>query len=417
MALSEFEEHYDDLETRTPEERAEAMFGALPHQIHFAQFNSPAFKRILEGVDSDSVDNPEALAKLPITRKSELMELQNEDPPFGGLVTVKTGELARVFASPGPIYEPEGRAGDYWRMARALHAGHFRRNEVVHNAFSYHLTPAGSMMESAAHTIGCAVVPAGVGQTELQVETMGQVRPTAYTGTPSFLKILLDKAEEMKRDVSSLTKAVVSGEALPPSLRQEFADRGIHVSQCYATADLGLIAYESHAREGLIIDETIIVELVQPGTGDPVEPGEVGEVVVTTLGDEYPLIRFATGDLSAELPGPSPCGRTAMRLKGWMGRADETTKIRGMFVHPAQVNDVLKRHPEIAKGRLVVTNPDNQDAMTLRCEVDGGGSSELADAVVNSLRDVAKLRGEVEFVAKDELPADGKTIEDLRTYE
>jgi phenylacetate-CoA ligase len=328
---------------------------------------------------------------------------------------VAPGELGRVFVSPGPLYDPEGRERDYWRMARALHAAGFRKGDLVHNTFAYHLTPAGSMLESGAHALGCAVIPAGGGQTEQQVAVIAALKPGGYTGTPSFLRILLEKAAELRQDASSLRKALVSAEALPPSLRKAIADLGVDALQCYASADLGLIAYESAAKEGMIVDEGVIVEIVRPGTGDPLPEGEVGEVVVTTFNRTYPLIRFGTGDLSAVLPGASPCGRTNLRIRGWMGRADQRTKVRGMFVTPQQVAEVVRRHPEIRRARLVVTSPDNRDAMTLRCEVAGGGDA-LAQSIVSTLHNVTTLRGEVALVAPGSLPNDGKVIEDARTY-
>jgi len=409
--------HYDLLETRDPREREAALFAALPEQLRHAQTHSPAFARILAGVDPDAVNDRATLAALPVTRKSALIERQRAEPPFGGLAAAPIGELARVFSSPGPIYEPEGRGADYWRMARALHAAGFRRGDLVHNTFSYHFTPAGSMLETGAHALGCAVFAAGVGQTELQVRAIADLKPRGYVGTPSFLNIILAKADETGVDLSSLSKALVSGEALPPSLRATIEGRGIRTAQCYATADLGLIAYESEAREGLIVDEGVILEIVRPGTGDPVAPGEVGEVVVTTLTPEYPLIRFGTGDLSALLAGPSPCGRTNLRIQGWMGRADQTTKVKGMFVHPEQVAEVLRRHREIRKGRLVVSSRDNQDLMTLRCEIEGEPAEGLAAALATTVREVCKLRGEVELLAPGSLPNDGKVIEDIRSYE
>jgi len=324
------------------------------------------------------------------------------------------GFSGRVFASPGPIYEPEGMRPDYWRAARALFAAGVRKGELVHNAFSYHFTPGGFIIESGALALGCMVFPAGTGQTEQQVAAIAALRPQAYAGTPSFLKIILDKSAEMGMRLDSITKALVSGEALPPSLRAQLRERGVNVLQCYATADLGLIAYESEASEGMIVDEGVIVEIVRPGTGTPVAAGEVGEVVVTTLTPEYPLIRFATGDLSAVLPGTSPCGRTNMRIKGWMGRADQTTKIKGMFVHPAQVAEVVKRHAEIIKARLMVEREGDNDAMTLHCEIQGADSERLRDAIAASLRDVCKLRGTVKVAAPGSLPNDGKVIEDAR---
>lgn len=410
-------EYYDQLETRDPQTRREAQFAALPEQINHAQRRSRAFARILADIDSASITTADALAQLPVTRKSELTTLAKQDPPFGGLATAEPGEFARVFSSPGPIYEPESHRPDYWRLARALFAAGFRRGDLVHNSFAYHFTPAGSMVEGAARAVGCAVFPAGVGQTELQAQSVNDLRPDGYTGTPSFLKIILDKAAEMNLDTTSLRKAVVSGEALPVSLRAEISSYGVEVLQCYASSDLGLIAYESPAKEGLIVDEGVIVEIVRPGTGDVVPDGEVGEIVVTTFNPDYPLIRFATGDLSAIMAGVSPCGRTNMRIRGWMGRADQTTKVRGMFVTPTQVAEVVKRHPEIKKGRLVVDRQASNDTMTLHCETEGGASTELANAIVISLRDVCKLRGDVAFAAIGSLASDGKVIDDIRKYD
>ncbi|MFQ5936701.1 MAG: phenylacetate--CoA ligase family protein [Acidiferrobacterales bacterium] len=411
------QEYFDELETRDPNERLTAQFAALPAQIAHAQQHSRAFARILVGVRSAEITSAAALAQLPVTRKSELGELQKKDPPFGGLATVRPGEAAKIFSSPGPIYEPETHRKDYWRLARALFAAGFRKGDLVHNTFAYHLTPAGSMVETAAHALGCAVIPGGVGQTELQAQAIADLRPDGYVGTPSFLKILLDKANEMGADTSSLRKAAVSGEAFPPSMRKEFGRRGIEALQCYVTADLGSIAYESPAKEGMIVDEGVIVEIVQPGTGDPVTEGEVGEVIVTTFNPDYPLVRFATGDLSAVLSGISPCGRTNMRIKGWLGRADQTTKVRGMFVTPSQVAEVVKRHPEIKKARLIVDREGANDMMTLRCEIAGGGNDELAKTIGNSVREICKLRGEVVFEAPGNLANDGKVIDDVRKYE
>lgn len=321
-----------------------------------------------------------------------------------------------MFASPGPIYEPEPAGENYWRMARAMFAAGIRRGMLVHNTFAYHFTPAGAMVETSAHAMGCAVFPAGTGQTELQVQAIADLKPAAYAGTPSFLKIILEKAAETGADCSSLALGLVSGEALPPSLRSALGDFGVDVLQCYASADLGLIAYESGAREGLIVDEDLIVEIVKPGTGEPAAEGEVGEVVVTNFNRTYPLVRFGTGDLSAVLAGTSPCGRTNMRIKGWMGRADQTTKVKGMFVHPSQVNEVVKRYPDVVRARLVVDSRDGQDVMTLRCET-GSDGVDLCDAIVQTLREVCKLRGEVELVKPGALPNDGKVIDDVRTYE
>jgi len=410
-------DHYDELETRDPQAREQALFEALPAQIHRAKQKAPAYASLLADVSADSINSRALLSGLPVTRKSELLERQAQSPPMGGFSATLIGELSHIFASPGPIYEPEAHRDDYWRMARALYAAGFRARELVHNTFSYHFTPAGFMLESGARALGCPVFPAGIGQTELQVQVIAQLKPPGYVGTPSFLNIILDKAAEQAVDVSSIRKALVSGEALPPSLRQSLAERGVAVRQCYATADLGLIAYESEAMEGMIIDEGVILEILRPGTGDPVAAGEVGEVVVTTLNPDYPLIRFATGDLSAVMEGTSPCGRTNLRIKGWMGRADQTTKVRGMFVHPSQVAAVLKRHPEALKGRLVVDNVDNQDIMILHCEIAQAPSEALGEAIVNSMRELCKLRGEVVFAAPGSLANDGKVIDDVRSYE
>jgi phenylacetate-CoA ligase len=409
--------HYDDLETRSQEAREHALAKALPVQIENAKQKAPAYRALLEGVEAGSVDSLAALARLPVTRKTELLQRQAEAPPFGGFAATATAELARVFASPGPIFEPEARRRDYWRMARALYAAGVRRGELIHNTFSYHFTPAGFMLESGAHALGCPVFPAGTGQTELQVQAISQLQPPCYVGTPSFLNIILDKAAELETDVSCIEKALVSGEALPPSLRQSLDHKGVAVRQCYATADLGLIAYESEAMEGMIVDEGVVLEIVRPGTGDLLDAGEVGEVVVTTLNPDYPLIRFATGDLSAVMDGASPCGRTGVRIKGWMGRADQATKVRGMFVHPEQVAAVLARHPQVLKGRLVVDNVDNQDLMSLRCEIAGAPADGLAAAIADSVRELCKLRGQVLFDEPGSLANDGKVIDDVRSYE
>jgi len=409
----------DELETRDPEERERRQFAALAEQVAHAMRAAPAFAELLAGVDPAAVTDRAALARLPVIRKSELMERQKGGPgahrPFGGLTAVETGRLARIFASPGPIYDPDGRRGDWWRMARALWAAGFRRGDVVHNCFSYHFTPAGMMLETGAQEIGCAVVPAGVGNTEQQVRAIVDIRPAGYVGTPSFLRIILEKGREMGADLSSMRRALVSGEALPPALRAEIGAAGIAVRQCYATADLGLVAYESVPDAGLVLDEWVIVEILRPGTGDPVGPGEVGEVVVTTLNPDYPLIRFATGDLSMLLPGASPCGRTAPRLKGWMGRADQTTKVRGMFVHPSQVAEVARRHAAIGRCRLVVSGEGGSDRMELRAEVAPAARGEgLAEAIAQSIQAVTRLRGEVVLVDPGALPNDGKVIEDAR---
>ena len=410
-------EHYDALETRDPQLREREQLAQLARQIAHAKAHAPAFARSLAHIDAAQITSREALARLPVVRKSELAELQKRARPFGGLAATRWGGARRVFASPGAIYEPEGAAPDYWRLARPLFAAGFRAGDLVHNCFSYHFTPAGSMLETGAHALGCTVFPGGVGQTEQQVAAMADLGAAGYVGTPSFLRIILERADELGVDLPSLTKALVSGEPFPASLREAFVARGIHGYQVYATADVGTIAYESPARDGLVVDEGVLVEIVHPGTGDPVTPGEIGEVVVTTLANtDYPLIRFGTGDLSATLPGASSCGRTNQRIKGWLGRADQTTKVKGMFVHPAQVADIVKRHPEVRRARLVVDNPGGTDRMMLHVEV-CGMEPQLAEAIVDSIREVTKLRGEVEFRAVDELPNDGKMIDDLRKLE
>ncbi len=408
--------YYDALEIRDPAERERDLMNRLPGQIAHAKTRTAAFSRILAEVDAAAVNSRATLARLPVTRKAELLELQRAERPFGGFAAGAWGDFLRVFSSPGPLYEPESARPDYWRLARALHAAGFRRGDLVHNCFAYHFTPAGSMLETGAHALGCTVFPGGIGQTELQVQAMRDLHPSAYVGTPSFLKIILEKADEMGVVLPTLKKALVSGEAFPASTREAFAQRGIIGFQAYATADLGLIAYESEAREGLILDEQVIVEILRPGTGDPVPEGEVGEVVVTTLNPDYPLIRFGTGDLSAFMPGRSPCGRTAARIKGWMGRADQTAKVRGLFVHPSQVAEVVRRHPEVERARLVIDSPEGQDRMRLVCET-GTQTNALAEAIVHTLRDVTKLRGEIEFRHQGELANDGKVIEDLRRYD
>jgi len=415
-------DYFDALEARDPAEREAALLKALPLQVAHAKLASPAFADILKDVNPAQVTSRAALARLPVTRKHELLELQLASrayggSAFGGFCASGFGAtLPRVFASPGPIYEPEGTARDYWRMARAIFAAGFRPGELIHNSFSYHFVPAGSMMETGAHALGCTVFPGGTGQTEQQVQAMAELKPAGYIGTPSFLRIILEKAAELGVALPSVTKAMFGGEAFPPSLRDWFAARGVAGYQCYATADLGLIAYETAAREGLVVDEGVIVEIVRPGTGDPVPEGEVGEVVVTTLNPTYPLIRFGTGDLSAVLPGVCPTGRTNVRIKGWMGRADQTTKIRGMFVHPGQVDQIVKRFPEVAKARLVVTGEMANDAMTLKVESACSGPDSLVQKVTDAIRDVTKLRGLVEVVQPGTLPNDGKVIEDARSY-
>ncbi len=416
--MSEF---FDTLETRSPAEREAALMAALPRQVAHAQAHSAAMGELLAGVDAAQVDSRAALAQLPVTRKSELLARQQASraagkDAFGGFAAVRYGpEMPRLYASPGPIYEPEGAGKDYWRSARAMYAAGFRAGELVHNAFSYHMTPGAFIMESGAHAVGCTVFPAGTGQTEQQLQAIAELRPQAYLGTPSFLRILVEKAQEAGADVSSIKKGLVGGEAFPPTLRDWFAERGMAVYQSYATADVGLIAYETPAREGLVLDEGVIVEIVRPGTGDPVAEGEVGEVVVTVLHPEYPLIRFGTGDLSAVLPGACPTGRTNTRIKGWLGRADQTTKIRGMFVHPGQVAEIVKRFPEVQRARLVVSGAMANDKMKLL--VEAPVADGLNERVAEAVRDVTKLRGEVEIVAPGSLPNDGKVIEDARSYE
>ena len=413
---------FDTLETRQPAQREAALMAALPKQVAHAKQASAALAQILAAVDPAAVTSRQALALLPVTRKHELLERQQASRAvaggdvFGGFSTLGYGaQMPRLFASPGPIYEPEGSGRDYWRMARAIFAAGFRPGELIHNCFSYHFVPAGSMMESGAHALGCTVFAGGTGQTEQQVQAMAQLQPAGYIGTPSFLKIIVEKAVEMGMALPSVTKAMFGGEAYPPSLRDWFAERGIAGYQCYATADVGLIAFETAAREGLVLDEGVIVEIVRPGTGDPVADGEVGEVLVTSLNPAYPLIRFGTGDLSAVLAGPCPTGRTNTRIKGWMGRADQTTKIRGMFVHPAQVDAIAKRFPEVARARLVVSGEMANDAMTLKVETTAQPSA-LASRIGDAIRDITKLRGEVELLPLGSLPNDGKVIEDARSY-
>lgn len=412
--------YYDALETRAPEAREAALMAALPELIGHAKTHARGWARILADVDPSEVRSRAALAKLPVTRKSDLAELQARERPFGGLNATALAKLAKVFSSPGPVYEPEGRGRDWWRTARALWAAGFRPGDLVVNTFAYHFTPAGSMVEAGAAAIGCTVVPTGVGQTELQVAAIRDLGANGFIGTPSFLKLVIEKAREMGTDLPSLKKALVGAEYLPPALRAEMRARGIRVQQLYATADLGLLAYESALpdgtpTDGMILDEALVLEIVRPGTGDPVPDGEVGEVVVTSFNRDYPLIRFATGDLSAVLPGTSPCGRTNTRIRGWLGRADQTTKVRGMFVTPKQVAEIARRFPEIVRARLVVSGETGADRMLLRCEADSPPAG-LAERIVATIREVTKLRGEVEFVAPGSLPNDGKVIEDSRSY-
>jgi phenylacetate-CoA ligase len=422
--MSEF---FDTLETRDPAQRELALLAALPQALSQAAARAPAIARQLGQLDPRAVTTRAALAMVPVIRKTQLLEMQQEartrsvagdtviECVFGGFSSIGCGAALRVFASPGPIYEPESARPDYWRFARALHAAGFRTGDLAHNCFSYHFTPAGSMMESAAHAVGCTVFPGGVGQTEQQVQTIRDLRPAGYMGTPSFLKIILEKADELGVELSFLKRALVSGEAFPPSLRDWLAARGIEGYQAYGSADLGMIAFETPAREGLVLSEDLLLEIVRPGTNDVVPDGEVGEVVVTSLNPDYPLLRFGTGDLSAILPGISPCGRTNTRIRGWLGRADQTTKVRGMFVHPGQVAEVARRHPEVARVRLVISGTTGAEAMLLKVEASAANQA-LMQSLTNAVRDVTKLRSDVEIVALGSLPNDGKVIDDLRTY-
>lgn len=417
-------EHYDALETRDPADREAALMEALPGQVAHAQARAPAFGRILAGVDAAGVRSRAALARLPVTRKHELLELQQAaraagGDAMGGFGAVGYGAaMPRIFASPGTLYEPDGQRADHWRMARAFFAAGFRAGQLLHNSFSYHLVPAGAMMESGAHALGCTVFPGGTGQTEQQLQALAELGAHGYVGTPSFLRILLEKLQERGGALPRLTRALVSGEAFPPSLRDWVRGRGVEAYQCYASADLGLIAYETAAREGLVLDEGVVVEIVVPGTGQPVAEGEVGELVVTSFNPVYPLVRFGTGDLSAVLPGTCPTGRTGTRIRGWMGRADQTTKVRGMFVHPAQVAEIGKRFTELGRLRLVVSGAMADDRLLLRAEcASPEGGDALARRLGEAVREVTKLRAEVELCPPGALPNDGKVIEDARSYE
>jgi phenylacetate-CoA ligase len=418
---------FDALETRSPAEREAAHMAALPAHIAHAQTSTATFAEILKGIDASRITSRIALQRLPVTRKSQLHECQKAaraagGDVFGGFSSMLRGSpaaaglaMGRIFASPGPIYEPEGRSADYWRAGRAVFAAGFRAGDLAHNAFSYHMTPGAFLVESGAHAVGCTVFPAGTGQTEQQLQAMAELKPDGYLGTPSFLKILVEKAQEAGQ-VLTIKKGLVSGEAFPPSLRDWFTERGMAIYQCFATADIGLIAYETSAREGLVLDEGVIVEIVRPGTGDPVPEGEVGELVVTALNPLYPLIRFGTGDLTAVLPGQCPTGRTNTRIKGWMGRADQTTKIRGMFVHPGQVAEVVKRFPEVARARLVVSGEMANDQMVLKVET-AQASDAMQEKIAAAMRDVTKLRSDVQLLQVGSLPNDGKVIEDARSYQ
>jgi phenylacetate-CoA ligase len=404
--------HYDALETRSPSEREADLFARLPGVLAAAA-KAPAYAERFKGIDLTSITSRDALAELPVLRKSDLPALNKAEPPFGGFVASSAGSFGRLFTSPGPIFEPETACDDPWRGARAIFAAGFRPGDIVLNTFSYHLTPGGFIFDTSARALGCAVIPAGPGNTEQQFELIEAYRPNGYSGTPDFLKILLDAADKTGRDASSIKRAVVSGAAFPKSLQEEMKARGIDAYQNFGTADLGIIAYETRAREGLVVNENIIVEIVRPGTGDPVAEGDVGEIVVTTLDPHHPVVRLALGDLSAVLSGPSPCGRTSMRIKGWMGRADQTTKVKGMFVRPEQIAEIGKRHPELGRLRLIVTRDRETDAMTLSAET-ATPADALRDAVASTLRAVTKLSGNVTFVSPGSLPNDGKAISDER---
>lgn len=411
--------YFDQLETRTAEARETSLMAALPGLIARAKELAPGWAAHLAGVDANAVDSRDALAKLPVIRKGQLKEQQGLSPPFGGFAVSDGTPMGRVMMSPGPIFEPEGRGEDWWRAGRALYAAGIRKGDLVHNTFAYHLTPGGWIMDSGARAIGAGVIAAGPGNTEQQLEAIAHLKPTAYAGVPDYLKILLDKAKEAGKDATSIKKGIVSGGALFPSLRAEYKARGIDVMQCYATADVGLIAYESATSaglvDGMIVDEGVILEIVRPGTGEPLPAGEVGEVVVTAFNRDYPMIRLATGDMSAVIAQPSPCGRTNTRIKGWLGRADQTTKVKGMFVHPEQIAALAKRHPELGRVRLVVTRDGEQDAMTLKAE-SGSQDAGLEAKVAETLQALTKLKGAVDLVAPGSLPNDGKVIADDRTY-
>ena len=404
-------EHFDALEKQDPAAREADLMTRLPALIRKAM-KLPGWQKHFGAIDPDSINSRAALAKLPVLRKSDLPALQKADPPFAGFVG-DTSDDGRLFASPGPIFEAESREPDVWRCARAMFAAGFRKGDIILNTFSYHLTPGGFVMDSGGRALGCPVIPAGPGNTEQQLDVIQQLRPVAYAGTPDFLKIIIDKAQETGKDVSSLKKAFVSGGAFTPALRDLFASKGITAHQCYATADVGVIAYETPAREGMVVNEDVILEIVRPGTGDPVSEGEVGEIVVTSFNMHHPMIRLALGDLSTFLPGSSPCGRTGLRIKGWMGRADPTAKVKGMFVRPEQIAEIGKRHPELKKLRLVITRENEQDVMTLRAET-ASGSNSLEAGLAETVKAVTKLSGRVDLVAPGSLPNDGKVIADER---
>ena len=409
--------YYDDLETRDPEAREAANMAALAKQVAKARAESALYGKIFADVDPATITSREALAALPVTRKRDMIALQKNDPPLGGINTMPLESVSMIFTSPGPIYEIDTGAHDFYGVARAFYAAGMRKGDIVHNSLSYHLTPGAWIMDSGAKALGCPVIPAGVGNTEQQVQVINQIKPVAYAGTPDFLRVLLEKAAELQLDASSIKRAIVGGGPLFPQLRKEYNERGIEVFETFATAELGNIAYQTKAFDGMVVSEDKLIEILVPGTGTPVaREGEVGELVVTLLHPDNPLIRFATGDLTAVLPGVSPCGRTNLRIKGWMGRADQTTKVRGMFIHPEQVAEVLKRHAEIGKVRLVVDAKDSKDHPVLQCEV-ANGDDGLADELIKTFQAVCKVRGAIEFVSPGSLPNDGKIIDDIRKFD
>ncbi len=413
-------DYFDNAEIRSPQDREHDLFSRLPTFLAAAMEGAPGLAKWLDGIDPASVASREALAELPVLHKADLMEIQRQDPPFGGFASEAALKGGRAFLSPGPIWEPQGFGADPWQSARAFYAAGIRPGDKVHNAFAYHMTPGGFILDEGARSLGCTVFPAGIGNTEMQVTAAAAFRPDVYCGTPDFLKVMLDKAAETAHDLSSIKRALVSGGALFPSLRAEYSDRGVAVLQCYATAEFGVIAYETTTggapNPGMVVNEDLIVEIVRPGTGDPVSDGEVGEVVVTSFNMAYPMVRLATGDLSAIMPGTSPCGRTNTRIKGWMGRADQRTKIKGMFVDPKQIGELLKQHGEIAKARLTVTRANERDEMVLAVEPREGAAPD-AGKIDASLREITKLRGTVEIVKTGSLPNDGKVIADERSYD
>ncbi|MEM9104617.1 MAG: AMP-binding protein [Pseudomonadota bacterium] len=412
---------FDNLETRDPQQREAENFASLPGFIASAMDKAPGLRTWLDGCDVASISDRGALSGLPVLRKPELMDMQAANPPFGGLADPDALIGNRVFMSPGPVWEPQGFGADPWQAARSLFAAGFRSGDRVHNSLSYHMTPGGFILDEGARALGCLVFPAGIGNTEAQVEAAAVLQPTAYTGTPDYLKVLLDKAEELGTDLSCIKRAMVSGGALFPAMREEYKNRGVSVLQSYATADIGMIAYESadtdgNPHPGMILNENLIIEIVRPGTGDPVADGEVGEIVVTSLNPAYPLIRFGTGDMTAVLEGLSPCGRTGTRIKGWLGRADQRTKVKGMFVDPKQIAEIVKRHGDVSKARLVVARDGDQDVMVLHVEPNQGATPD-AEAVASSLSEVTKLKGTVQIAGTGTLPNDGKVIADERDYD